>query len=307
MARLLFLISLVTVSSIAVAGKGPTLIGGTPVKPGEYPEVVYIDVGNAVCSAAVVGKRAVLTAAHCARNGRKITFQIGQTQFAGVCDAPEAYPDDDHDISLCLIDSDLPLPYATVAQKGPEVGDKITLIGYGCVKPGGGGGNDGVLRVGQSTVTGFTDWDFVTKKESALCFGDSGGPAFRKIADPKAEHHYILGVNSKGDIRSTSYLSMTYTLASTGFMDMWTKRTGASVCGINVKCDEPPTPKLCGDSWGKFASPFVDYVAAVKELDVCMFKRTLSTCGQEVGNISKNRDTLDNAFLKLTDCLNIVE
>jgi len=45
----------------------------------------------------------------------------------------------------------------------------------------------------------------------------------------------------------------------------------------------------------------------VKDLEVCMFKRTLSTCGQEVGNISKDRDILDNAFLKLTDCLNIVE
>lgn len=307
MKKLLLLAAFCSASNSSAQMMSPTLINGKPVQPGEFPEVVYITMKNSRCSATIVGPKVVLTAAHCAREGGKMSFQVGQTLYSGVCHAPDAYPSDDHDISLCLVDKNIPGPYASVAQKGPEVGDKVTLIGYGCTKPKGGGGNDGILRVGISTVTGFTDWDFITKKDAALCYGDSGGPAFRKIANPKGEHHYVMGVNSKGDIKSISWLSQLYSLASQGFMESWSKKNDAKICGVTAQCDIPPAPKVCEESWQQFEATHAPYDAALVDLERCMFKRTVSTCGEEVDAVRLGNVKMSEAFLKLTGCLSSVE
>lgn len=301
-----FLVFLLFSAAALGNDQSPALIGGDPVKPGDFPEVVYISMGSGRCSATVVGPRAVLTAAHCARGGKKITFEHNQAQYSGKCYAPNAYPRQDHDIAICLVDKPIAKPYAQLSSDGPSKGDDVTLIGYGCTKPGGGGGNDGILRQGKAEVTGFTTWDFVTKAKAALCYGDSGGPAFKEIKTPTEDQHVILGVNSKGNIKDTSYLSKIYTKASREFLSAWAMKNETDVCGINVDCLKPETPKVCQESWQAFDAALKTYNDSIKELEACMFSSTVSLCGGEADAVEAKHVDKDQAWDVLKLCLDEV-
>lgn len=286
----------------AAVSQDPVLIGGLPVKPGEYPEVVYISFKSGRCSAAIVGPKVVLTAAHCARGGDKITYQLGQTQYSATCEAPKVYPDDDHDIALCISDKIMPEPYASIAEEGPKKGDTVTLIGYGCIRIGGRGGNDGILRVGESTVIGYTDWDYITKSKTALCFGDSGGPSFKQVKDAKVDHHYIMGVNSKGNIKDTSYLSQTYSDASKAFIKEWSVKNDAEVCGVTKVCDKPIIA-ICEEDWAAMKKIHDEYMIEFNRLDGCMKRGYMTMCSVEVDKLQEKSGMMDKVFLKFKTCL----
>lgn len=234
----------------------PTLIGGRAVKPGEYPEVVRIKAGRAQCTAAVVGPRVILTAAHCTQSDGQIEpvsqsdvyeVQVNQHVYTARCTLP---PQPKHlDLALCKTDRVIDVKYAILSSEGPSLNEVITLIGYGCTEPGGYGGNDGVLRVGEAPVTQVDKSDypnFHTRGQSALCFGDSGGPAFKKIEDPKGEDHFIYGVNSKGDIRVTSILAAVYHDQAVSFARSFERSKKVSICGLSLDCsNDPIPPKKC--------------------------------------------------------------
>ena len=110
----------------------------------------------------------------------------------------------------------------------------VRLTGYGCVQPGGGGGNDGVFRIGNARVTRLpsgSNNDTVTSGGAALCFGDSGGAAY--VLDDNGGRR-IFGINSRGDIRTTSYLSSTYTASFRNFVASWAQSNGQRICGVHA-------------------------------------------------------------------------
>lgn len=243
------------------ASSSPVLIGGIPTKPGEFEEVVRIRSGSAGCSAAVIGPRVVLTAGHCIfgdiedvnQKNKDAEIQIYRRLFKAVCTIAPDYKNQvgDQDMALCKSDSQIPGPYASVSLEGPRLDDMVTLIGYGCTQPGGRGGNDGVLRYGNAKVTRESDdvyYSFHTLGDSALCFGDSGGPAFKLVDDPSG-HHYIYGVNSRGNIRDLSLLTAVYHPKSIQFLRDYEVSEGVQVCGLSKKCADddlpPPDPRGC--------------------------------------------------------------
>ena len=121
---------------------------------------------------------------------------------------------------------------------GVDIGQDIFLLGYGCTNPGGGGGNDGVLRIGGSTVSGFSDSDFVSKRVdgSALCFGDSGGPTY-----VKTESGYrIVGISSKGNIVDTNYSAYLSLPQVRTFLKQTAATHQISICGVSSSCEAPP-------------------------------------------------------------------
>lgn len=219
------------------------LIGGTPIDRKKYPDVVRITNGSGYCTASIVGPRALLSAAHCMKDGQLVTFStvLGDRYSARCTHHPE-YKTADHDIALCHIDREVSgvTPREVVYERSARRNQKVQLFGYGCIKPGGGGGNDGILRTGHSNIVAGQGRDLVLESPggAALCFGDSGGPVHtmegRQIA-----------VNSKGNIKDRSWVSRTERWTA-NFYEAWCKSTGASIAGVPGSCggggqgDDPP-------------------------------------------------------------------
>lgn len=217
----------------------PTLINGEEVPLDKYPAVVRITSNGAGCTASVIADRALVTAAHCAEDGAKVAFTSKGVTYNGVASRSPLYASKDHDINAILIDKKIPvLPISIAPLNSVKVGQQIRLIGYGCVTPGGGGGNDGILRSGLSTVTGFSGFDFISKMlplGAALCYGDSGGPVFDMAGKQSA-------VNSKGNIRDTNYTTRLDVQESRDFLQQWAVKNGVGVCGITQDCSGSPPP-----------------------------------------------------------------
>jgi hypothetical protein len=52
----------------------------------------------------------------------------------------------------------------------------------------------------------------------------------------------IVGVNSKGNIRSVSYLSYTQKTKTLDFLRSWSASKGADICGVTKDCGATPPP-----------------------------------------------------------------
>jgi len=151
------------------------IINGQPADATKFPDIVKIRTSGAGCTATLVGPKVILTAAHCGRNGQVSVFTMDGQQRKATITRSGIYPGKDHDIALGLMDKAVRnVKPRTIGKVSPQNGDTLTHYGYGCTKPGGGGGNDGVLRFGDARVTGTSGYDIISKG-AGLCYGDSGG------------------------------------------------------------------------------------------------------------------------------------
>lgn len=225
----------------------PTLIGGRPANPAEWPASVYASANGARCSATVVGPKSVAIAAHCVGDGQSISFTAGANRYSARCThMPEYRSNSTADWAMCLVSQEVtgvPFEVIDVGNDGVPlaIGDEVQLTGYGCTNPGGGGGNDGTFRIGEANVTRLpsgSNYDTVTTGKAALCFGDSGGAMYCK----KNGKRRLCGINSRGDIRTTSYLSSTFVPKHKAWIEKWASANGAEVCGVT------PNARGCRDS-----------------------------------------------------------
>lgn len=228
------------------------LIGGREVDKKDYPATVYSSQGNSRCTSTVIGKRTVLTAAHCVGNGGTLTFtDLQGKKYTSKCThSPDYRGNSTADWALCLMTEDASMPAEVLNQDESlvKVGDEVLLSGYGCVRSGGGGGNDGKLRAGEAKVTQVPSGrsnDIVTKASAALCYGDSGGPSFKVTGEKRV----VLAVNSRGNISTTSYLSSISTPSAKSFITKWADTNGQKICGVHMDAegcrgvDPGPQPK----------------------------------------------------------------
>jgi len=238
--RNFFLCLLILLGCLVTADTQQTLINGEPVDPNDktwHPVIKIKSDNGSGCTATVIGPRTLITAAHCGEDGEGGSFTYRQVEYRFKYERSAIYPQHDHDLALGYLDKEWPHAMATVIQGRPTIGATVTLLGYGCTNPGGGGGNDGILRVGDTTVTRFTRFDVVSSKEggAALCFGDSGGPSYLKLSNGKYE---LWGVNSKGNIKDTNYNCHFGSDESKNTMNIFINLHGAKICGINkTDCD----------------------------------------------------------------------
>lgn len=251
---------------------GDKLIGGSPADRKNWPASFTTSQGNSRCTGTVIGEKTLQIAAHCVGNGRKATLTSKGKVYSSTCTHAPGYANDaTADWALCLLDEAIPLEWyesiIEVDAPKPAMSDKILLAGMGCIQPGGGGGSNDVFRIGEAPIIRLpiSNNDIVTKGAAALCFGDSGGSAFWKN---DAGIYKVVGVNSRGNIRDTSYLSSTYTREAQTFYKSWAEKNSTSICGIQpsaMNCrgsDAPPPPPSPVPAWCK---------ATYEQMGKCVF------------------------------------
>lgn len=229
-------------------GIKPTLINGSEVPRSDWLEVVRI--GQRSCTGTVVGRNAVITAAHCDRNGGRNTLEIfnGSNISYRVIHHPRYRNGSGWDVAVLVLDTETDVRAATVGvdytfSKGADV----DILGYGCTRPGGGGGNDGILRFGESKIVGFTGTDAISSWRpggAALCFGDSGGPMFADGSNSGSSRRKLIAVNSKGNIRDTNYNMRLDLPEVRDWLQSVADQYSLEILGVNAGGDEPdPDPQ----------------------------------------------------------------
>ncbi len=215
----------------------PMLINSKPADPEEWPASVYARMEGAACSATLIGDRVLLIASHCVSNDGRLSFSAHANNYTARCTHHPEYDRSNFtaDWTLCLVER--PVTGVLFESIGADdkltVGESVTLSGYGCTHSGGNGGNDGIFRIGTAKVEGLPfkdDYDVVTEGGAALCFGDSGGSAYLIKGDKRV----IFGVNSRGDIHTTSYLPAVASKTFLSWAKEWAKNSNnVKICGIH--------------------------------------------------------------------------
>lgn len=248
---------------VAVADKDkvvPNLINGNPVDKNVYDDIVRIvSESGSGCTATIVGPQTIITAAHCAKTGEKVSFTtVKGIKYTATMTRAPLYPGTDHDISLGYVSKPITgISFREVITEHFEkVNTEIMLIGYGCINPGGGQGNDGILRAGRSSIKGASqnllDLIIYDENGTALCYGDSGGP----VLYPVGPNGKVFAINSKGNIKDRSYVTRltkhpkAEEALSKNFLLSWSEKNGTGICGLNLSCSgdnptPPPTPPSC--------------------------------------------------------------
>lgn len=198
-------------SSDGVAGvafRAQAIVGGDVTAA--YPAVGKLKATGvtALCTATLVGRQTILTAAHCVFDYQRqamataVTFTLdgsagaAGTTFRGVgTRVHPLYVANDrltvHDVAIVKLDGPPAVTPITLSVTVPPALETIEVVGYGVTAPE--TTPDGQLRVTRGAVGPLmpTYFDLSATGEGSFCHGDSGGPAFADGA-----HLLQIGVHS---------------------------------------------------------------------------------------------------------------
>lgn len=241
-----FELTLQDVTMLPAGGPSPSVIGGDPADASMWPATfVFKNAQGGGCTATAVGRRVLLTAAHCIHNGATGSAKAGNVSGTVKCRHHPSYPaDHTADFALCTIDKALPklgsgFEIVNANSALPAKGAQITLLGYGCRTKGGGDHHFGTLYKGQAHVVEVPTANLYTRtaEGAAVCFGDSGGGAYVWMNQGMTVRR-LFGVNSRGDISANSWLSTTANDSFRKWATEWARDADVRICGLDASAED---------------------------------------------------------------------
>lgn len=244
----------------------PRIVGGSPVEIAQYPwQVALEDRGGQFCGGAILGPRAVVTAAHCVDGLRAgaVTVRAGTAQLhrggqarrvARIAVHPDWRPASNrNDIAVLILDQDLAIGsgVAPIRFQGEAIarlsadGTTAWVSGWGATGETAAGSNR-LLAVSVPVVGDARCQQIMGAQDSSIhgpsmlcagggvgdsCYGDSGGPLVARDGDGTP---YLIGVVSWGLVCGAPGLPGVY--ADVATLQTWIAREAGPLA------PPPPAP-----------------------------------------------------------------
>lgn len=190
-------------------GRSGRIAYGKPVAKDQFPTVVWLNLGDSICTGTLIAKKAILTAAHCvvADNGGLISPKTVEVGFGSeYYDYTDTYlidlivtakydPDSNYgDVALMRLTKPIATKYVALATTTTKLTAKVDVVGRGEIP--GGSTPDVMYYTSVSTMTtarcttehnsifgedqpiGSMCFGLDKNPSTQSCGGDSGGPYF---------------------------------------------------------------------------------------------------------------------------------
>lgn len=219
----------------------------------DFPGVLkFLSQGRRKCTAALVGPRALLTAAHCL-GSKNYSVRVNGRKISMKCYNHRSYntgPAHTNDWALCKLDSAVSgvSVFETLdVTDRPQPNEIVMLTGYGCTQEG--GASSQLLLYGYAEVVARPavvkreNTAFFTKASlqdpttgALLCAGDSGGPVFKTGVAGPTDRPLIVGVNSRTHYNlRLSWYSATASKTGLELFTAFVEKLDTPICGLEYK------------------------------------------------------------------------